>query len=185
MGVILGWLVCIGLCIGLPPLGIPLLIVVIVVSAARRRQRKIKARQQEAARVDRVLKSNINEIDQMTGIQFEQYLCEVFKRSGYKVQLTSTTGDFGADLLVELKDGRKVAVQAKRYSQSVGVDAVQEVYSAVSYYGASKGVVITNNGFTKAAMQLAAKNGVILIGRKNLMAMALGERKLTAFLPAM
>lgn len=52
---------------------------------------------------------------------------------GFKVQRTAATGDFGADLLIK-KDGRMIAVQAKRYNKSVGVEAVQQVSVSMPYY---------------------------------------------------
>ena len=52
---------------------------------------------------------------------------------GYAVELTATTGDYGADLILT-KDRQRIAVQAKRYRGSVGVQAVQEGLSGQAYY---------------------------------------------------
>jgi restriction system protein len=69
---------------------------------------------------------------------------------------TPKTGDQGADLLVK-KDGRKIAIQAKRYTGSVGNEAVQEIVGALEFYGADEGWVITSGTFSPSARALAQK----------------------------
>ena len=69
--------------------------------------------------------------------------------------------DMGADLILERRGIRSV-VQAKSYSGSVGVKAVQEVVAAKSYYKAREAFVVTNSTFTKSAIDLAEANGVSL-----------------------
>ncbi|WP_228547442.1 restriction endonuclease [Filobacillus milosensis] len=53
------------------------------------------------------------------------------------------------------KETKKIIVQAKRYKSRVGIKAVQEAVSAIAYYKASEGWVVTNNEFTEAAINLA------------------------------
>lgn len=115
----------------------------------------------------RLRKSGIDDIDSMEGLQFEHYLKELFLSRGYKVKMTATTGDFGADLILS-KEDRRIVVQAKRYSKAVGIKAVQEVIAAVKMYGATEAWVVTNSGFTKAAVELAGKHEVKLIDRYQL-----------------
>lgn len=59
-------------------------------------------------------------------------------------------------------------VQAKRSSRPVGVSAVQEVVAAVNHYDAHKGLVITNNRFTRNARLLAQSNSIELYDRNQL-----------------
>ena len=61
------------------------------------------------------------------------------------------------------KDGKKIVVQAKRYSKDVGIKAVQEVIGAKSYYNADEAWVVSNRYFTKAAKDLAQKGNVLLV----------------------
>ncbi|QOY38535.1 restriction endonuclease [Anaerobacillus isosaccharinicus] len=121
---------------------------------------------------ERLRMSGINQIDEMDGFQFEYYLDQLFKSHGYKSKVTSSVGDYGADLIVE-KNGQKIAIQAKRYSKPVGIKAVQEIAAAVSYYSADQGWVITNNGYTKQAEQMATSTNVKLIARDELVTMML------------
>ncbi|MEK4423816.1 restriction endonuclease [Solibacillus sp. FSL K6-1523] len=119
-------------------------------------------------------KSGIREVDVMSGQDFERFLGELFKRRGFKVRYTATSGDYGADLI--LKDGEDViAVQAKRYSSSVGVKAVQEIIGAVKMYDATEAWVVTNSHFTKQAKKLADINDVYLIDRDELIDIILNK----------
>jgi len=111
-----------------------------------------------------------------TGEEFEMFLREVYLQLGYSVQMTPTTGDQGADLIIE-KHGVKSAVQAKHYSSPVGNKAVQEIVAALNYYKVSKGIVVTNNEFTKSAIELAKANNIELIDGKALTKM-IGSIKL-------
>lgn len=115
-----------------------------------------------------ILGSGIHQIDRMSGVEFEALLEILFSRLGYSVQTTPTTGDFGADLIAVHRDGRRIAVQAKRYSGNVGVAAVQEVVAAKQFYRCRSGIVVTNSEFTKAAHKLAAANHVELWDRDTL-----------------
>lgn len=110
---------------------------------------------------------DMDKIDQMDGIAFEQYLKPIFERQGYLTRVTKCSGDYGADLILR-KGRKKYVVQAKRYSNNIGVSAIQQVVSAVKYYKANNAIVVTNQNFTPAAFQLAKANGVRLIDRKEL-----------------
>lgn len=119
-------------------------------------------------------RSGIREVDTMSGEDFEHFLGELFKRRGFKVSYTATSGDYGADLL--LKDGQDIiAVQAKRYSGTVGVKAVQEIIGAVKMYNATEAWVVTNSHFTKQAIKLADINDVYLIDRDELIDIILNK----------
>ena len=96
-----------------------------------------------------------------TGIEFEEYLKYIFEKKGYSVELTKATGDQGADLIIT-KNDIKTVVQAKFYSNTVGNKAVQEVVSAIKYYNADSGMVVTNNYYTKSAIELANVNNIVL-----------------------
>lgn len=113
-------------------------------------------------------RSGMLQVDQMKGKEFEDYLRVLFLERGYHVQMTPTTGDYGADLILS-KSGRKIAVQAKRYKKNVGLKAVQEVSTAKLHYKADECWVVTNSGYTEPAKKLAASNGVKLVDRVVLM----------------
>lgn len=103
-------------------------------------------------------------IDEMNGLEFENYLHYVFLNLGYKVEMTPYSIDFGADLIIA-KDNIKIVVQAKRHNSSVGVSGIQEILGAKGYYDANEALVVTTNKFTVNARKLAKKNNVKLWDR--------------------
>jgi HJR/Mrr/RecB family endonuclease len=102
-------------------------------------------------------------VNGLSGVEFETYLVKVLKENGFEdVRGTPATGDQGADLIAR-RNGKTIIIQAKRYQGAVGNRAVQEVMSAVQYYGGDEGWVITNSVFTPSARALAQKGNVKLI----------------------
>ncbi|KZE68050.1 restriction endonuclease [Fictibacillus phosphorivorans] len=119
---------------------------------------------QSIERRNNLRKSGISDIDKMDGIQFEFYLKELYLGLGYKARRTQSSGDYGADLILEA-GSKRIVVQAKRYSKNVGVKAVQEIKTSQLHYKADESWVVTNSYFTKQAITLAASNQVVLIDR--------------------
>jgi restriction system protein len=112
----------------------------------------------------RLSRSGIADVDRMDGKTFEVFLTTLFRRLGYGVDHTGRRGDYGADLVVT-KDGRRVAVQAKRWSKTVGVKAVQEAVAAKGMYRCADALVVANRAFTPQARTLARANDVTLWDR--------------------
>ncbi len=76
---------------------------------------------------------------------------------------TSSKRDIGIDLVAtNTQDGLFTAIQCKFYSSTVGNGAIQEVAAARLFYDADIAIVMTNSYFTKSAVQLANKTGVLL-----------------------
>ncbi|WP_172245058.1 restriction endonuclease [Saccharibacillus endophyticus] len=146
-------------------LGAALLLVVVVWRLLALRRRRIR-RQLDPRRI------TIKDIDGMLdGSDFERYLHRLFTELGYEdVYKTSTSGDFGADLVFADRYGERTVLQAKRYSPTnpVGLSAVQEVYGSMRVYGAQRAVVLTSGRYTAACRKLAAYNGVVLLDREDL-----------------
>lgn len=114
-----------------------------------------------------IANSTIDQIDEMDGLEFEIFIAEVFKLKGYNVETTKRSGDFGVDLIVS-KNNIKSALQIKRYSENVGITAIQEIVSGTTYYSCDNSMVVTNSYFTSAAQELGTKLGVFLINRDKL-----------------
>jgi hypothetical protein len=65
---------------------------------------------------------DVASIETMNGELFEWWVAEGLHRQGWHVELTPSSGDYGADLIAT-KDGQCTAVQVKRYTKQVGVSA--------------------------------------------------------------
>jgi hypothetical protein len=113
------------------------------------------------------LKSRKNQLQlvdwrSLRGTDFERFLVDVFEALGYTVQTTKASGDQGVDLIAT-KAGRRIAVQAKGYSNSVGTSAVQEVVAGRGCYRCDACAVITNSHFTRGAKDCAHANHCQLV----------------------
>lgn len=113
------------------------------------------------------LSSSLYVIDKMNPYEFESLVGTHFETKGYKVTQTPKSGDYGADLLLERADER-ICVQVKRYSEKVGVRALQETIAGMRFYKCEKGMVVTNSFFTNQAKKMAEECDIILIDRNDL-----------------
>jgi restriction system protein len=102
-------------------------------------------------------------------------LSTLFRRLGYRVEVTQLRGDYGADLVVT-NDTKRTAVQAKRLSKRVGVKAVQEAAAAKGFYRCDSALVVADREFTQQAQKLARANRVELWGREVLVSKLLAVR---------
>ncbi len=106
--------------------------------------------------------SLLADISSMTGVEFEQYCRKLLIANGFSnVRMTKTSHDYGGDILAE-KDQIKYVIQCKRYSSSIGIDAVQQAIGSRSMYSCHVAAVMTNSEFTDSARILAFKNNIIL-----------------------
>ncbi len=110
-------------------------------------------------------KFDIRSLDEIEGHEFEYYCAELLKKRGFEeVSVTKGSGDYGVDVLAE-KDGVTYAIQCKAYTAPVGVKAVQEAYAGREFYDRMVGAVLTNQYFTKPAVEAAKKLKILLWDR--------------------
>jgi len=109
--------------------------------------------------------TTIHEVDLMNGVEFEQFLNDLFEKMGYDSEVTKASGDQGIDIIA-MKNEKSFGIQAKCYSNVVSNKAVQEVVAGLNYYKLDQGIVITNNKFTKSAEDLARANNILLWDRE-------------------
>lgn len=106
-----------------------------------------------------------HELDHMEGLEFEYYCADLLAENGFiEVEVTKSSGDYGIDILAE-KEGVTYAIQCKRYMGPVGVKAVQEAYAGRDYYDRMVGAVMTNQYFTKPAVEAAQKLKILMWDR--------------------
>jgi len=95
-------------------------------------------------------------LDQSTNLaamdweDFEHLIRELFEAEfgsgGSEVRITRASRDRGVDAIAFDPDpirGGKFVIQAKRYTRTVGVDAVRDLYGTVINEGANKGILVT------------------------------------------
>lgn len=108
------------------------------------------------------------DFDHMDGHAFERFCADVLSKNDFeRITVTRGSGDQGVDIIA-FKDGIKYGFQCKCHSSDIGNKAVQEVFAGKTFYECHVGVVLTNKYFTKSAIELAQKNGILLWDRKKL-----------------
>jgi restriction system protein len=97
-----------------------------------------------------------DDLDQSTNLaamdweDFEHLIRELFEaefgKGESEVKITRASRDRGVDAIAYDPDpirGGKFVIQAKRYTRTVGVDAVRDLYGTVINEGANKGILVT------------------------------------------
>ncbi len=107
------------------------------------------------------------EIDEMDGTAFELALVELFEILGYDDVERIGGYDKGADIVI-VKEGERTAVQAKRHSSGVRIDAVRQLVDGMRRYNCPRGLVVTNSFFTEPAVECAEAWGIDLWDRSML-----------------
>ena len=97
-----------------------------------------------------------------TGTEYEKFICGIIRRQGVSCKRVGQAGDYGADIIANLKKGTLV-IQCKFYSKPVGYGAVQQAYTAKSIYNGTWCCVVTNATFTRQAIEGGKKLGVRLL----------------------
>jgi len=106
---------------------------------------------------------------------FEHLIRELFEKefcsNGSEVKVTQASRDGGVDAVIYDPDpirGGKIVIQAKRYSNTVGVSAVRDLYGTVQHEGAMKGILITTSGYGSDAYDFAKGKPITLMNGGNL-----------------
>jgi len=126
--------------------------------------------------------SVVGDVDQSTNLaamdweDFEHLIREVFEKefspNGGEVKITQASRDGGVDAVVFDPDpirGGKIVIQAKRYTNTVGVSAVRDLYGTVVNEGATKGILVTTADYGPDAYAFAKGKPLTLLSGANLL----------------
>ena len=120
---------------------------------------------EEQAKRDVALK--IEELQQLTPREFEEYIAQLFEALGYWVETTPLVNDKGTDIIM-FKDNTKYAVQCKRYKGTVGSPEIQTFLGSMTHYNADKGYFVTTGMFSFDAENLAKQHPITLLNKIDL-----------------
>lgn len=101
------------------------------------------------------------------GHAFEAWVAEALEGFGWTSKVTKGSGDQGIDVIAE-KDGKKLGLQCKLYSNAVGNKAVQEAHTGKAFHMLDEVGVLTNAEFTRSAKDLAQVTGVLLLSHRDI-----------------
>jgi restriction system protein len=112
----------------------------------------------------------------MSWEDFEHLVRELFEKEfssrGGEVKVTRASKDGGVDAVAFDPDpisGGKIVIQAKRYTRTVDVSAVRDLYGTVMNEGASKGILVTTADYGPDAYSFANGKPLTLLSGANLL----------------
>ena len=107
---------------------------------------------------------------------FEHLIRELFGKEfsadGSEVKITQASRDGGVDAIVFDPDpihGGKIVIQAKRYTNTVSVSAVRDLFGTVHNEGANKGILVTTADYGPDAYEFAKGKPLTLISGSELL----------------
>jgi SNF2 family DNA or RNA helicase/HJR/Mrr/RecB family endonuclease len=116
----------------------------------------------------------LDQLDKLNPNLFEAAIALLYKKQGFEVFLTPYSNDKGVDVVAE-RENNLFLLQVKQSKSSIGIEAIQEIYTAKNYYKSKFNYkdeptlfVVTNNNFSNSAQTLAHTNGITLINRVQL-----------------
>ncbi|MGA2682020.1 MAG: restriction endonuclease [Candidatus Bathyarchaeia archaeon] len=125
-----------------------------------------------------------NKIDNSTNLaamdweDFENLIRELFEKefqaNGGEVKITQASRDGGVDAVAFDPDpirGGKIVIQAKRYTNTVGVSAVRDLFGTVMNEGATKGILVTTSDYGSDSYNFAKGKPITLLNGSNLLSL--------------
>ncbi len=107
---------------------------------------------------------------------FEQLVRDLFEaefaEKGVEVKVTQASRDGGVDAVIFDPDtlrGGKIVVQAKRYTNTVPVSAVRDLYGTVINEGANSGILITTSDYGPDSYEFAKDKPIKLLNGGHLL----------------
>jgi len=97
-------------------------------------------------------------LDALDGHEFENVVDRLLTKMGFSIHGRQPAADGGIDMVAardEPLTGGKYIVQCKRFSSTVGVSVVRDLYGVVHAEHANKGILITTSTFSPSAMEFA------------------------------
>jgi restriction system protein len=109
---------------------------------------------------------------------FEHLVAQLFEwefsKNGIEVKVTRASRDRGVDAILfdpNPLTGGKYVLQAKRYTRTVDVSSVRDLYGTVMNEGANKGILITTAGFGADSYEFVKDKPISLVDGQNLLLM--------------
>jgi restriction system protein len=132
-------------------------------------QHHARLRRLESLRADRAVAGGMASLDVMNSREFEHHVAALLRRDGCTdVAVQGGHRDRGVDIVARTADGRRLAVQCKRFAphSSVGSADVQRfIGSAKVLYQADVALSVATCPFTRDALALAAECAITAVHR--------------------
>jgi HJR/Mrr/RecB family endonuclease len=145
---------------GISIMGFILGMITLVVSTSKPDNSVISTKYQSQS--SKVSKYDIqNNFENLGWRQMEELTGELFRKKGYSVELTPSTGDYGIDVWAK-KDGMIIGIQVKKWRNDVGFDDVAKTLGS-NLSKANKYILIsTTSFFTPQAWEHQRQHSTII-----------------------
>ncbi len=107
---------------------------------------------------------------------FEHLIAQLFEwefsKKGMEIKVTRASRDRGVDAILFDENpltGGKYIIQAKRYTRTVDVSAVRDLYGTVVNEGANRGILVTTSSYGPDAYEFAKDKPISLVDGPNLL----------------
>jgi restriction system protein len=122
--------------------------------------------------------SEVTNIAAIPWEEFEYLVRDLFEKefssNGGEVKITRASRDHGVDAVAFDPDpirGGKIVIQAKRYTNVVGVSAVRDLYGTLINEGANRGILVTTSQYGPDSYAFAKDKPITLLDGGNLLSL--------------
>lgn len=106
-------------------------------------------------------------IDRMDGREFQAEVGDLLELLGFENVERIPAFDKGADI-VAVRDGKRVAVQVKRWSTPINLSAVRQLVDGKARYGCEEAILVTNSYLNRHATECARFHRIEVWDRRTL-----------------
>jgi formylglycine-generating enzyme required for sulfatase activity len=133
------------------------------------RNQEIRIKQEEKERAERQRLAELAQsgqiLNSLSPQEFELIILEAFSRQGFKTTHTSFSGDEGVDGFIE-KGNTKIAIQCKKYNDSIGQPAIRDFYGAMMHFNCDEGIFVTTSDYSDPAKDFVKNKKIQLFNRQ-------------------
>jgi restriction system protein len=92
--------------------------------------------------------------------KYEEIVAGVFSDFGFRVRLTSFSGDEGIDIFVfDGDDNKTVGVQVKKHKGKIAAEQIRAFVGALQLQGLTSGIYVTTSSYQRGAVRTAVEAG--------------------------
>ncbi len=106
------------------------------------------------------------DLTKVSPTEFEELVANIFRRLGFRTNMTKQTGDGGVDIEARY-DGEifkgTYLIQCKHWQKNVGEPPLRDLYGVVQDRNALKGILVTSSGFSPKAKEFTRGKNIDLI----------------------
>ena len=120
----------------------------------------------ESIKAQEVIDRHKRKIQNMTHIEFEEFVERIFENLGYSVRVTKPTRDGGYDIIATKSEPIIMAllIECKhwREDRKVGIDVLRKIHSVMDTEQVNKAIVVTSSTFTSGVRKFAKERRTLI-----------------------